>query len=304
MLEKYKGIFPAFYACYDDNGNVSDDRTKELTRHFIKKGVNGLYVCGSSGECIYQSVEERKRILENVMEEAKGKITIIAHVAANNTRDSMELAKHAESLGVDAIAAIPPIYYKLPERAIAEYWNDISKSAPNTDFFIYHIPQLTGISLTINLLKTMLENPNVKGVKSSSMEVKDISDFKMYGKKDLIVFNGEDTQFIAGRVMGADGGIGGTYGVMPELYLKLNELVNNKKFDEAKNLQYEMNEIINILTSCNSNMYADMKEILRRRENIDIGGVRKPLHSYLNEDEDNINKCIDLINKTVEKYNR
>ena len=104
--------------------------------------------------------------------------------------------------------------------------------------------------------------------------------------------------------MGADGGIGGTYGVMPELYLRLNELVNNKKFDEAKNLQYEMNEIINILTSCNSNMYADMKEILRRRENIDIGGVRKPLHSYLNEDEDNINKCIDLINKTVEKYNR
>lgn len=72
-------------------------------------------------------------MLEAVMEEAKGHLTIIAHVACNNTQDSQELAAHAESLGVDAIAAIPPIYFKLPEHSIASYWNDISSAAPNTD---------------------------------------------------------------------------------------------------------------------------------------------------------------------------
>ena len=110
-LEKYRGVIPAFYACYDDDGNVSTQRVKALAEHLLKKGVKGVYVNGSSGECIYQSVEDRKIVLENVMKAAEGKLTVIAHVACNNTKDSQELAKHAESLGVDAIAAIPPIYF-------------------------------------------------------------------------------------------------------------------------------------------------------------------------------------------------
>ena len=118
-LTKYHGIFPAFYACYDAEGKVNVDAVRQLTRWFIDKGVQGLYVGGSSGECIYQSVAERKLVLENVMAEAKGKLVVIAHVACNNTADSQELAAHAESLGVDAIAAIPPIYFKLPPHAIA-----------------------------------------------------------------------------------------------------------------------------------------------------------------------------------------
>ena len=107
-LKKYQGIIPAFYACYDGEGNVNPQAVRDLTRYFLDKGVTGVYVGGSSGECIYQSVAERKLVLENVMAEAKGRMTVIAHVACNNTADSRELAAHAQSLGVDAIAAIPP----------------------------------------------------------------------------------------------------------------------------------------------------------------------------------------------------
>ena len=151
-LEKYRGVIPAFYACYDDAGEISPERTRALARYLIDKGVKGLYVCGSSGECIYQSVQERKITLEHVMAEAKGKATVIAHVACNNTRDSVELARHAEAQGVDAIACIPPIYFHLPEYAIAEYWNTISAAAPHTDFVIYNIPQLAGVALTLSLI--------------------------------------------------------------------------------------------------------------------------------------------------------
>ena len=112
-IKKYEGIIPAFYACYDAEGKVSLDACKALTQYYIDKGVQGLYVGGSSGECIYQSKEERKAVLEAVMEVAKGKLTVIAHIACNNTADSQELAAHAESLGVDAIASIPPIYFKI-----------------------------------------------------------------------------------------------------------------------------------------------------------------------------------------------
>ena len=103
-LSKYEGIFPAFYACYDHDGKISAPAVRALAKFLLDKGVQGLYVGGSSGECIYQSVAERKETLENVMAEVGGKLTIIAHVACNNTGDSRELAAHAESLGVDAIS--------------------------------------------------------------------------------------------------------------------------------------------------------------------------------------------------------
>lgn len=301
-ISKYQGIIPAFYACYDDEGNISVERTKELTRYFIKKGVKGVYVCGSSGECIYQSKEERKKTLEAVMSEAKGKLTVIAHVACNNTADSMELAAHAESLGVDAIASIPPIYFKLPEHAIAQYWNDISSAAPNTDFVIYNIPQLAGVALTMPLFREMRKNPRVAAVKNSSMPVQDIQMFKMEGGPDFVVFNGPDEQFISGRAMGADGGIGGTYAVMPELLLKADELLKAGKVKEAAEVQYAIDAIIYAMCACKGNLYAVMKEILRIRENLDIGGVRKPLPNLFPEDMDQVKKCAKMIDEAIAKF--
>ena len=301
-ISKYQGIIPAFYACYDENGNISTERTKELTRYFIKKGVKGVYVCGSSGECIYQSKEERKQTLEAVMSEAKGKLTVIAHVACNNTADSMELAAHAENLGVDAIASIPPIYFKLPEHAIAQYWNDISSAAPNTDFVIYNIPQLAGVALTMPLFKEMRKNPCVVAVKNSSMPVQDIQMFKMEGGPDFVVFNGPDEQFISGRAMGADGGIGGTYAVMPELLLKADELLKAGKVKEAAEVQYAVDAIIYAMCACKGNLYAVMKEILRIREGLDIGGVRKPLPNLFPEDMEQVKKCAKMIDEAIAKF--
>ena len=301
-LNKYKGVIPAFYACYDDNGEISPERVRELTEFHIKKGVKGIYVNGSSGECIYLSVEERKLILENVMAVGKGKLTVIAHVACNNTKDSVELAKHAESLGVDAIAAIPPIYFRLPEYAIAAYWNAMSNAAPNTDFIIYNIPQLAGVALTQGLYAEMRKNPRVIGVKNSSMPVQDIQMFCAAGGEEYIVFNGPDEQFISGRAIGAEGGIGGTYGVMPELFLKLNDLVIENRMEEAKKLQYDINEIIYKMCSCHGNMYGVIKEILRINENLNIGSVREPLAVLIEEDMEVVKEAATMIKNAIEKY--
>lgn len=296
---KYEGIIPAFYACYDEKGNVSPSAVRELTRWFIKKGVTGLYVGGSSGECIYQSKEERKLVLENVMDEAKGKITIIAHVACNNTADSCELAAHAESLGVDAIAAIPPIYFKLPPHAIAKYWNDISAAAPNTDFVIYNIPQLAGVSLTVPLLKEMLKNPRVIGVKNSSAPTQDI---QMWRDEGAIVFNGPDEQLISGLVIGAIGGIGGTYGAMPELYIELFRCVKDCELDKALDIQNDCCRIIYKMCSGHGNMYGIIKEILRINEGIDCGSVRLPLAALIEADLPIAKECADMIKAATQKY--
>ncbi len=305
MQEKYQGIFPAFYACYDAEGNISAEAVENLTRYFVKAGVKGVYVGGSSGECIYQNVEERKLLLEHVVKAAEGKLVIIAHVACNSTRDSQELARHAESLGVDAIASIPPIYFRLPEKSIAQYWNDISAAAPNTDFIIYNIPQLAGVALTMPLLKEMLKNPKVIGVKNSSMPVQDIQMFCDDGSKDgreFVVFNGPDEQFISGRLMGAVGGIGGTYGAMPELFVKLNSLLETKELETARALQYDINNIIYTLCSGKGHMYAVIKAVMKKRIGIDLGGVRAPFANVASEDQAVVDRAVEMIETAIKKY--
>ena len=298
-LTKYQGIIPAFYACYDANGDITPAAVREMTRWFVDQGVQGLYVGGSSGECIYQSKEERKVVLENVMAEAKGKMTVIAHVACNNTADSQELAAHAESLGVDAIAAIPPIYFKLPPYAIAKYWNDISDAAPNTDFVIYNIPQLAGVALSVPLLQEMLKNPRVIGVKNSSAPTQDI---QMWADEGCIVFNGPDEQLISGLVMGAIGGIGGTYGAMPKLYVKLYERVKAGEMKKALEIQNDCCRIIYKLCSGHGNMYGMIKESLRRLGGPDCGSVRAPLAELVEADYAIVDECVAMIQAALAKY--
>lgn len=301
-LSKYQGIIPAFYSAYDNKGEVSPEGVRALTQYFIDKGVKGLYVNGSSGECIYQSPADRKLILEEVMAVAKGKLTIIAHVACNNTKDSQELAAHAESLGVDAIAAIPPIYFRLPEHAIAKYWNDISDAAPKTDFVIYNIPQLAGVALTPSLYEEMLKNDRVIGVKNSSMPVQDIQTFVSLAGEDHVVFNGPDEQFLGGRLMGAAGGIGGTYGAMPELFLALDNLIAKGELDRARELQYTINGIIGKLTSGHGHMYAIIKEVLAINEGLTLGSVRLPLAAVVDSDRPIIEEAAQMIRQARETF--
>lgn len=301
---KYQGVIPAFYACYAPDGSISAEGVKALTRHLIAKGVKGVYVGGSSGECIYQHPDERKAVLEAVMSEARGKITVIAHVACNNTADSVELAAHAEACGVDAIAAIPPIYFHLPEYAIAGYWNAMSAAAPHTEFVIYNIPQLAGTALTMSLLRTMLQNPNVVAVKNSSMPTQDIQMFKdagiaARGQNGFVVFNGPDEQFVSGLAMGADGGIGGTYAVMPELFLKMYELVHKGEMDAARALQYQADRIIYKMCEAHGNLYAVQKEILRRMYGLELGGVRAPLPGLAPADEAVVAEAERMIREAV-----
>ena len=307
-IRKYQNVIPAFYACYDKHGEVSTDGVRALTRHLISKGIKGVYVGGSSGECIYQHVDERKKVLEAVMDEAKGELTVIVHVGCNNTADSVELAAHAQRVGADAIASIPPIYFHLPEYAIADYWNAMSQAVPELDFVIYNIPQLAGTALTMSLFQEMLKNPNVIAVKNSSMPTVDIHQFKAAGIKargenGFVVFNGPDEQFVSGRAIGADGGIGGTYAVMPELYLKMDELIRANNLSDALTIQNKANAIIFKMCEAKGNLYAVQKEILRRMYGLELGSVRLPLASLAPADEAVVAQAQSMIEAAINDLN-
>ena len=165
-----------------------------------------------------------------------------------------------------------------------------------------NIPQLAGVALTQGLFAEMRKNPRVIGVKNSSMPEQDIQMFKAAAGEDYVIFNGPDEQFMSGRVIGAEGAIGGTYGVMPELFLKLDELVKAGKMDEARELQYAVNEVIYKMCSAHGNMYGVIKAMLKINEGLELGGVRKPLAALIDSDMAIVEEAAKMVRDAKAKF--
>lgn len=299
-VSRFKNVTVALNTPFLANGDVDLLATKKLTRYYINKGIKSLYVCGSTGEGFLLDLDERKDVVKAVKEEAGEEMAIIVHVGCPSTRHSALLAKHAKEAGADATSAVPCVYYRPSEESVYTHWTEITKAA-DLPFFIYNIPQLTGFNLSMNLFHKMLENERVAGVKCSSDPCHDILRFKQAGGEDFIVFNGPDEQFLAGRLMGADAGIGGTYGAMPELYLKLNELIINGNIAAAQKLQAIVTAFIYRLCSFPS-MYGACKTIIRL-DGVDIGDPRLPFLPVDAKDPEILKLYSDIRNAVEETKN-
>lgn len=281
-MGKITGICPALYSAYDEQGNISYNGYREHLQYLIKKGVKCIYACGSSGDAFYQTTEERKKALEAIMDAAEGKMDVIAHIAAPNTRDSIELARHAEKLGVHSIAAVPGVYYALSDKAVYRYWKDIIDATDKVGFFIYNIPQTTRYRLSDGVLSELCKTGRIEGVKSSSDEILDIIRFKNLIGKELTVLCGSDEQYLGGRAVGADGGIGGTYEAFLELFFAIDEAFSSGNNARAAELQGAVTSLIFRLVG-HGTYNAKAKYIMRLR-GVELGGVRKPFCELEKED--------------------
>lgn len=298
----FRGITVAFNACYDKHGQVDTDAVKKAANWYKEIGVKGLYVCGSTGEGFLMDINERKQTVAAVMDAVGGDMSVIVHVGAAATHQAADLAKHAETEKCSATSAVPSVYYRPSEASIERHWNEITYAA-DLPFFIYNIPQLTGYDLSMDLFHKMVKNERVVGIKNSSESTEQILTFKEAGGKDFIVLNGPDEQYLAGRMMGADGGIGGTYGTMPDLYLRLERCISAGEFEQAQKWQIIITGLIKRLVSFPS-MYGASKTIIRMR-GIDIGDPRLPFlpvpndYPGIRELHDDIMKYTELANANI-----
>lgn len=293
--EKYAKIIPSLYACYDRSGQIDPGVTRRLCRYLAENGAGGIYVCGSAGECVFLTPGERMLILECALAEVGGEIPVIVHVACPTTEDSRRLAAHAASAGADAIAALPPFFYKLSDGEIAEYWKGISASAPGVDFFIYDIPQLSANSLSEELLRTMCALPDLAGVKMSADDVGEVVRFCRILGEDRVVMGGSDGLLHSALSLGAVGGIGGTYAVMLERYNALHRADLKGDLCEAAKQQSLIWAVLEKAEERRCCIYALMKEILRQSCGIDAGGVRAPLGGVREGDPSLAKRCLELL---------
>lgn len=293
-ISKFEGVFVALNAIYDKDDQVNLEAMEQLVKIYKSKGVKGVYVCGSTGEGFLLNSFERMLIADAVKKAAGDDFTVIVHVGCASTKESIELARHAEMIGADAVSAVPSVYYRLPAASVEKHWNGIIDST-NLPFIIYNIPQLTGFNLPMDLFKRMADNPKVIGIKNSEEPVYNMERFRTVAGDDFVIFNGSDEQFLGGRLMGANAGIGGTYGTMPELFVELDRLIRINEIDKARALQYKINDVIFDLLSCAS-LYGAAKQVIKLRFGVDAGQPRSP---FLEVECDN---KIKAIAEKIEKY--
>ncbi len=272
--EKLKGIFPALMTAFKRDADQSFDaeNTKKLCRFLAETGCNGLYVGGSSGEMILMNVDERKALLEAVMEVAKETgLAIIAHTGATSTRDTLELTRHAESVGADAVSSVTPLYFKYTVREVNHYYERIAGET-NLPVIIYNIPGMTGLSLNREQLGDLLSISGVGGMKFTSSDYcqleRLVSDFP-----DKVFYNGADEMLLSGLAAGADGGIGTTYNFMPEKFVKIYNDFKAGRIDDARKTQGEANEIICAILKHGG--MASSKYLINRR-GFEYGLCREP----------------------------
>ncbi|MDI6619645.1 MAG: N-acetylneuraminate lyase [Clostridiales bacterium] len=286
-MKNLKGVFCALLTPFTKENKINDEALKELVRMNMDKGVDGFYVGGSTSEAFLMSLEERKHILEVVSEEVGDKCAIIAHIGCINTDQAIELAKHAEKVGVDAISSIAPFYYGFSFDEIKNYYFDIVNSV-NVPMIIYNFPKNSGFSLNSENIKAFVDDPRFIGIKHTSSDFFSLERFK-HLKRNMIVFNGYDQMFLAGLIMGADGGIGSTYNFMAEKFIAIKRLFDQGKIKEAQEIQTQVNDIIKILGKVG--VFQGEKEILNLM-GLDFGECRPPFKKINDEGREILKKLI------------
>ena len=277
-MKNFKGIFTALLTPFDGDGKLNERALGQLIENNIAAGVSGFYVTGSTAEVFLLTPEERRRVMQVTRECAGDRVTLICHVGAVSTDESVSLAREAQRLGYDAVSAVAPFYYKFSFDEIKAHYFKIACSV-DLPMIVYNFPGFTGVHLTVDQIGEFLSDDRFLGVKHTSADYFALRQFKT-AFPDKIIYNGYDETFLAGLSMGADGAIGSTFNFMADKFVKLRRLFLEGKLKEAMALQEEIDVIIAALCKCG--VMQGEKAILKAR-GIDFGRARAPF-APLSED--------------------
>lgn len=273
MTNNLRGVMPALLTPFDAQQKIDQASLRRLVRFNIEQGVDGVYVGGSTGEAFIQSLAEREEVLEIVADEAKGKITLIAHVGCVSTAESQRLATAAKSYGFDAVSAVTPFYYPFSFEEHCDHYRAIIDSADGLPMVVYNIPALSGVKLTLDQISSLVTLPGVGALKQTSGDLYQMDQIRR-AHPDLVLYNGYDEIFASGLLAGADGGIGSTYNIMGWRYMAIVQALKEGDIDKAQELQRECNKVIDLLIKVG--VFRGLKTVLHYMDVVSVPLCRKP----------------------------
>ncbi|MGB9682417.1 MAG: dihydrodipicolinate synthase family protein [bacterium] len=249
-MKYLEGINPAILTLFNEDYSVDYEAMKALLDFLIDAKVNGVYVCGTTGEFPFLTVEERKKIAETVISYVNGRITVYIHIGGIRTEEAVDLAKHAYAYGANGIGASSPYYYSYSEDELFQYFYKIAHSVPE-DFpvYLYNIPQRTGNRIDPSLFSRLIEScPNIVGIKDSSGSFTTVIEYLLASKdKKVMIIEGADEQILGGLSVGCKGSISGNANVFPELFVKLWKEFRENRLEDARNTQLDIAKIVSVL---------------------------------------------------------
>lgn len=235
------GLYPAFLTPLDANRRLNRQVAQNLLQHLLATGMDGVYVAGTTGEGLRLALEERKALVETLMPVLPKSKRILVHVGSPNLGDAIQLANHAVEHGAHAVSSLPP---QGDARTVHAYYEELARESA-LPLILYYFPKASPQAFTDpQQLLDICDIPNIVGVKFTDFNVYLMHKLVSRGK---LVFNGYDEALASGLLMGAQGGIGSTYNVMPELYLDIYRASQQGRWEEARQAQYRANEVIDLL---------------------------------------------------------
>lgn len=275
-MRKMYGVITAMTTPLTADNKVDTQAIEQHVEFLIEKGVNCIYPCGTTGEMMNLSLEERELIAETVVNAVKGRVIVYIHVGAQTTEQTIHLAQHAEKIGADGIGVVTPPFFGLKDKAMVQYYKDVASSvSPDFPIYVYVIPQCAANDITAPVMQQIADAcPNVIGVKYSWADCIRMKDYLNIRDGNFSVLFGPDRLFLPALSMGCDGTVSGCSGPMPEHFVAIYKAWMEGDTEKAKQEQKIANEICEIMKSG-----ADMgifKAILNFR-GLTGGHMRKPL---------------------------
>jgi N-acetylneuraminate lyase len=288
------GLIPAVFTPMRPNGDIDLDRIPIVTDQLIKDGAGGLYVCGSTGEGPSLTREERMAVAEAYVNAAAGRLPVLVQVGHNSIREAQLLAKQAQSIGVDAISAVPPSYFGVASLDnLLDILAELLTAAPDLPFYYYNIPHLTHAQ--IDVVKLLEESarrlPSLVGVKYSASTVNELQVCAGVADGRYNLLFGSDQMLLSGLVAGAHGAVGSTYNFAMPLYRRIVAAHAAGDIAEAQRCQALSAQMVrHIVRYGNPGLKTMMKLI-----GIDCGPARLPQTSLMAAEEAELRRKMEEI---------
>jgi N-acetylneuraminate lyase len=295
-MKKIEGYIAAPFTPMLNNGDLNLDLVPDYADYLLRNGLDGAFVCGSTGEGALLNREERMALTERWMKAGEGKLKVVVHTGGCNLKDQQALAKHAEQSGAWAVAAMAPAFLS-PRRTeeLLEYCLTIAAAAPGLPFYYYHIPALNGVHLSVlDLLKaTEGQIPNFAGVKYTHSNMHEFEQCRHVAGGKYEMLWGLDEMFLDGLVYGNRSGVGGTYNHCFSLYHNMLAAYDLKDLKTCRELQHSSHQFIEILIKYRGNLMGGKR--IMKFLGLDCGPNRLPLHNISDEEETAMKKELDAI---------
>lgn len=236
MAHGLKGVYSAVATPFTADQDLDEAGLRALIDRTVDAGVHGLVPCGSTGEFSALTHIERKRVVEVVIEQAGGRVPVVPQTGATSTREAIQLSRHAEKLGAEAIMVVAPYYEPFSIAEIKRYYAEVA-GAVGIPVMAYNLPAATGVNLTPQILGELIEEvPNIKYVKDTSGDFTAAAQLIHEYGDAVSVFVGWDTLFLAALLEGAAGSVIGAANVVPRQLVSVYNAVQAADLALAREL--------------------------------------------------------------------